>query len=383
MEQSVDNRLKYFIFNKESDYKRGYIHNLDILQNGIRIKKNSREKGIFISRLLDSRQTEMSWHRLRIRGNEKQGAAFRLSIYAGNQRCFVFRDEKTDLEDFIRCEAVPLEEKLQYLSPWLQKQAAGQDEMLLHEVKGRYLWFVIEIYRQQDMEGIFDIQIFFPGQSWMKYLPEIYQKADEDSFLERYLGIFQTIYEDLNDAIRQMPQNFDVETAQGDYLVWLAKWLGIEDSYIWSEKQLRQLLYNGVSLYKRRGTRGGIKDFVALYTGEVPFIVENHQLQYFRKDKGRFEKLQRLYGSSAYSFTVLVREQAVASQWKQKALIKIIEDIKPVQMEWRLVIIKPYIFADRYSYIGINSVLGKYANMALDGKSAVLFSVLEERRKQK
>lgn len=383
MEQSVDNRLKYFIFNKESDYKRGYIHNLDILQNGIRIKKNSREKGIFISRLLDSRQTEMSWHRLRIRGNEKQGAAFRLSIYAGNQRCFVFRDEKTDLEDFIRCEAVPLEEKLQYLSPWLQKQAAGQDEMLLHEVKGRYLWFVIEIYRQQDMEGIFDIQIFFPGQSWMKYLPEIYQKADEDSFLERYLGIFQTIYEDLNDAIRQMPQNFDVETAQGDYLVWLAKWLGIEDSYIWSEKQLRQLLYNGVSLYKRRGTRGGLKDFVALYTGEVPFIVENHQLQYFRKDKRRFEKLQRLYGSSAYSFTVLVREQAVASQWKQKALIKIIEDIKPVQMEWRLVIIKPYIFADRYSYIGINSVLGKYANMALDGKSAVLFSVLEERRKQK
>lgn len=383
MEQSADNRLKYFIFNKESDYKRGYIHNLDILQNGIRIKKNSREKGIFISRLLDSRQTQMSWHRLRIRGNGKQGAAFRLSIYAGNQRCFVFRNKKMDLEDFIRCESVPLEEKLQYLSPWLQKQAAGQDEMLLHEVKGRYLWFVIELYRQQDTGGIFDIQIFFPGQSWMKYLPEIYQKADEDSFLERYLGIFQTIYEDLNDAIRQMPQNFDVETAQGDYLVWLAKWLGIEDSYIWSEKQLRQLLYNGVSLYKRRGTRGGLKDFVALYTGEVPFIVENHQLQYFRKDKRRFEKLQRLYGSSAYSFTVLVREQAVASRWKQKALIKIIEDIKPVQMEWRLVIIKPYIFADRYSYIGINSVLGKYANMALDGKSAVLFSVLEERRKQK
>lgn len=378
----MGDRLKYFIFNKESDYRRGYLQNIDVLQNGIRVKENSWEMGIFISRILDSRQREMSWHRLRIRGNEGGRAAFRLSIYAGNQRSFIFRDGEMDLEDFIRRDDVPFEEKSGCLSPWLQKQVTGQDEILLHEVKGRYLWFVIEMYRQQDMEGLYDIQIFFPGQSWMKYLPEIYQKEDKDSFLERYLGIFQTIYEDFNDEIREVSKNFDMETAQGDYLEWLARWLGIEDSYIWSEKQLRQLLYNGVSLYKRRGTRQGLSDFVTLYTGEPPFIVENHQLQYFRKDKRRFEKLQRLYGSSPYSFTVLVREQAAASPWKQKALIKIIEDVKPVQMEWRLVIIKPYLFVDRYSYIGINSVLGKYTGMTLDGHSAVLFAVLEERRNQ-
>lgn len=379
----MENRLKYFIFNKESDYMRGYLHNITVLQNGIRVKDDSGKKGVFVSRILDSHQGEMIWHRLKVRGDERQLLAFRLSIYAGNVRSFIFQGREMDLEEFIRCDDVRLEEKLQQLSPWLQKQTSGQDEMLLHEVRGRYLWFVIEMYAQQERQGIYDIQIYFPGQSWMKYLPEIYQKADEESFLERYLGIFQTIYEDVNDEIREVSKYFDIDTAQGDYLTWLAEWLGIENSYIWSEKQLRHLLHNGVSLYQRRGTRQGLADFISLYTGEEPYIVEYHQLQYFRNDKRRFEQLQRLYGSNAYSFTVLVREQVVDSQWKQKALVKIIEEIKPAQMEWRIVIIKPYIFIDRYSYVGINSVLGKYTSMVLDGRSAVLFTVLEERRRKK
>lgn len=378
----MDGRLKYFIFNKESDYKRGYLQNMEVEENGIQAERNSQKKGVFLSRLLDSQEVEMNWHRLRIRGNEKQQTAFRLSVYAGNQRNFIYQGRETDLEEFIRCENVALEEKLQCLLPWLQKQVTGQDEILLHEVKGRYLWFLIEMYWQHDMEKLYDIQVYFPKQSWMRYLPEVYQKEDKDSFLERYLGIFQTIYEDFNDEIRQVSKKFDMDLAQGEYLKWLAEWLDIGESHIWSEEQLRRLLRNGVSLYKRRGTRQGIIDFVTLYTGEPPFIVENHQLQYLKKDRKRLEKLQRLYGSNPYSFTVLVREEVMGSLWQQKTLMKIIEDAKPAQMEWNLVIIKPYIFADQYSYIGINSVLGKYSVMALDGHSAIPFAVLQKQDKE-
>lgn len=373
----MDNRLKYFIFNKESDYRRGYLWNMDVLENGIRVQQDAQEKGIFVSRILDSLQTEMCWHRLRFRGNEKQLAALRLSIYAGNERYFIFRGREMDLEDFISCNDVSWEEKKQCLSPWLQKQAAGQDEMLLHEVRGRYLWFVVEMYWQQGVEGIHDIQIFFPRQSWIEYLPEIYQKEDKEAFLDRYLGIFQTIYEDLNEEIRQVSNKFDLETAQGEDLICLARWLGIENSYIWPEDKLRLLLGHGVSLYQRRGTRQGLMDFITLYTGEAPFLVENHRLQYFRKDRRRFETLIRLYGSDAYSFTVLVREEAVGSSRRQKALAQMIEEIKPVQMECRLVVIKAFLLLDRYSYIGINSVLGKYRKLALDGHAVVPFAVLE------
>lgn len=374
----MNGKLNYFIFNKESDYRRGYLQNMMAEGGGIQAERGSKERGVFLSRILDSREAEMNWHRLCIRGNEKGHAAFRLSIYAGNQKNFVFQGQETDLEQFICRGDITLKEKLQYMSPWLQKQETGKDDILLHEVKGRYLWFLVEMYWQQGAGKLYDIQVYFPKRSWIEYLPEVYQKEDKDSFLERYLGIFQTIYEDFNEEIRQVPQMLDMELAQGEYLTWLAEWLDIGESYIWTETQLRRLLKNGVPLYKRRGTRQGIIDFVTLYTGEPPFLVENHQLMRFKKDRAYLEKLQKLYGCNPYSFTVLVREEVLHSLWQQKALMKIIDDIKPVQMDWQLVIIKPYIFLEQFSYIGINSVLGKYSAMVLNGHSAIPFVALQE-----
>lgn len=370
--------IKYFLFNKADDYERGYLQNMVVGRRGIRAREHCREKSVFFSRLLDSRETEMCWHRLRLRGEDGKKTALCLSVYAGNQRSFYYRDKETDIEEFIRREDIPLEEKKKNLSPWLQKETAGMDDILLHDVKGRYLWILVEMYWQYGMAGIGDIQVFFPGVSWIEYLPEIYQKEDKDSFLERYLGIFQTLYEDFDRELVSVPNNLDMELAKGKDLAWLAQWLGIREGHIWSEEQMRKLLFCGVDMYRRRGTRQGIMDFVELYTGERPFLVEYHQLLNFREDRMRFEKMCRLYGGDAYSFTVLVREEAADSVWRRKTLVKIIEDVKPAHMECSLVILKPYLFLDMHSYIGVNSVLGKYTGMALDGHSAIPFAVLQK-----
>lgn len=82
----MNGRPKYFIFNKESDYRRGYLQNMTVERNGISAERSSKKKGVFLSRILDSQEIEMNWHRLCIRGNEKQQTAFRLSVYAGNQK---------------------------------------------------------------------------------------------------------------------------------------------------------------------------------------------------------------------------------------------------------------------------------------------------------
>lgn len=372
----MNGRLKYFIFNKESDYKRGYLQSMEVEGNGICAKENAGQESAFLSRVLDSRETEMSWHRFRLKGQKGKKAVFRISVYAGNERSFLYQGAEIDVDDFIRRENIGLEEKKQCLKPWLKKQASGADDLLLHEVRGRYLWFLIETYWQDGMEKLYDIQVYFPRQSWIEYLPEIYQQEDKNHFLERFLGIFQTIYEDIEERIRTVSLNFDMECASADYLAWLAQWLGIRDSYIWSEEQLRILLKNGVSMYKRRGTRKGIIDFVTLYTGERPFIVEGHQAYSCENDRKRLEQWKKLYGGSVYFFTVLIREEAAGSVWRQKTLMKIIEEIKPAHTQWALVVMKPYLFLGKYSYVGINSVLGKYTAPVLDGHSAIPFAVL-------
>lgn len=372
--------LKYFIFNKPLDYLRGYLYQMEVDAAGLHVIADTGEKAVFLSRVLDSREEEMDWHRLEIQGNEREEAAFRLSVYSSNNAGFLYEEKETAWEDLIRREDISVEEKCRCMAPYLRKQVISMDDVLLHEVRGRYLWIMLEMYQQKENIALHDMKISFPRQTWMEYLPEIYRQADDKKmFLERYLGIFQTMYEDLGQRIQESAQLFDMELAEGKFLNWLAEWIAIEESYIWSEEQLRRLLADGISLYKRRGTRQGVIDFVTLYTGERPFLLEAHQLQYFRKDRKQAERLHRLYGSNPYSFTVLVREEVLHSVQKQKTLIQIIEGIKPVHMELNLVMIKPYIFLDGHSYLGVNSILGKYTDMALDGHSVIPFTFVGEK----
>lgn len=375
----MEGKIQYFICNKASDYERGYLEHMDILEDGIRLAGNSGKRGIFLSQVFDSRWSEMRWHRLRI---VTQGEVrFRVSVYAGGGKQFLFRGEMVELESFMRRSDVSLEEKKESLSPWLQKQVSGETDLLLHEVRGRYLWFLIEMYGQQKGK-LRDIRIYFPGQSWTEYLPEVYQREDKQQFLDRYLGIFQTIYEDLNEWIRNAASGFYVETASPERLGELAGWLGIENTYAWKEETLRRLLAQGVSLYKKRGTRQGIARFIALYTGEEPFIVEHHQLQPFRKNRKQFEVLQKLYGSSPCVFTILLREEKMGSQGQQKALVKLIEELKPAHMEAKIILMKPNLFVEQFSYVGINSILGKYDQPVLNGHGALPAALLGERRTQ-
>lgn len=365
--------LTYFIFNKEIDYQRGYLSNLECKRQGIWVKKDSYEKAVFISRILDSQKPQMDWHRLVFEVSERETIAFKLFVYAAEEQINL-------IQEFIYSKEISIEEKRKRLSPYLQKTATGITDLLLHEVRGRYLFFIIELYRQNDGQcQISNIKIYFPKVSWMKYLPEIYEKSDRKTkFLERYLAIFQSLYEDLNLKIKEITDYFDMECCEKEFLDWLAQWIGIEESYIWSEKKLRKLLKHAVSLYKKRGTRQGIIDFVFLYIEEEPYIVESFELYFFEKEKTYFEQLSKLYSNNSYIFSVMVREETVPTIGEQKTLRKIIEDIKPVQMELHLIILKPYLFLSEYSYLGINSVLGEYKKMVLDGHAPLSFTTIKK-----
>lgn len=373
----MESEMKYFLFNKESDFRRGYIEDMEIRENGVVPIKASGKKGIFISRLLDTKLTGTDWHRLCLKGKENEQSSFRLSIYAGDYRAFNYLGRETDLEEFILRKDIEIDKKISVFSPWLKKQVVGEDDILLHDVQGRYLFFMLEVYWQHNMEKLYDIQIFFPRKTWLDYLPEIYSREDTNGFLERYLGVFQTIYEDLNSQIKNSAMMFDADSAEGDYLLWLAEWIAAPDIHIWPEDQARKFLRRGLSIYKKRGTKQGMIDMITLYTGEAPYIIENHHVAAFRKDKGKYERMQGLYGNNATKFTVLLREEVVDSRWKKKIVLRLIDSMKPAHMEVNLIFMKPYIFLDQYSYMGVNSVLGRYTGLTLDGHSALSMTVLD------
>lgn len=377
-------RLKYFVFNKPRDYLRGYLENMECDRDGIWISQTGgNNRGAFISRILDSREKDMEWHRMTLDTSSKDGVPYKIRVFAANSTRLSDGEQPEDLNLLIRDPDRSFDEKLKRMDLFIKKQETNGSDILLHGVTGRYLWIAVELFgrRGQDIR-LEHITIYFPKQSWLKYLPELYQSNDTDHFLERYLVIFQTLHESMNQRICDVPDMLDVDLTNKELLADLCDWLHIAGSYMWSEAQLRKLLKNGIRLYQRRGTRDGILEFINLYTGGEAYLVEYFQVAPYMNDKRLKESLSRLYGVSPGTFSVIIKKEYVPTQKDYQSLVHVINEIKPAQMEADLVILEPYMFLGNHVYMGINSAFGEYKNLTLDGLSMIPFSALNAAKDQ-
>lgn len=354
--------------NKRLDYERGYLEGLALTGRGVAPANADGTPIRFLSRVFDSGEKQLEWHRLTMNCTGRTPTG-RLTVYTAEQTQLSIGEEKIDVNSLIRDESIAFADKLKRMEPYQQMMRQAAPDILLHGVKGRYLWFALELYPQEEPFELSDFVLYFPGTSWLEYLPEIYAQADTGGFLDRYLGIFQSLYEDMDRRIANVPELLDVDAADEEFLLWMAEWLDFDEGYIWSKKQLRQLLKNAFGLSRMRGTRKAVEHFVQLYTGEPPVIVEWRQYKDVLRD-------ERLYRNDPYILMVFVREEAIHSEKERRTLIRIIEDVIPVYLSLELVVLKPYLFLDNHTYIGLNSCIGRYRPGRLDGHLALSFSTL-------
>lgn len=370
--------VKYFVFNKKTDYLRGSAYNIRFLEPGIAIADPENGKGVFFSRLLDSGEKKTNWHRLLVNRASYTEASIRFYIYASDSAYAEYEGKGYELGRLLADSSIDYELKQRIISPYLVNSYQDPEDVLLFNVEARYLWFLVELIAHSNSDPqIYRVKLFFPKDSWMKYLPEVYQSDKKSaSFVERFLAIYQTLYQDLTNRINTFAGYFDPDKVDEEVLRWLSGWLSIEDNYVWDADKLRYLLSNAMSLYKIRGTAEYLRQMVALYTGREPFIIEYHQFEAYMINNAQTELLTRLYGDSIYIFTVIVDMEAGIGINEYKILNKIIENAKPAHMEGSLIVLEPFIFLNRYSYLGINSILGKYQDLVLDGQSAISFTTI-------
>lgn len=376
---------KYFLLNKASDFEGGFAQNVVWDHVGLHlINPQNGERGVFFSPLLDCLEQEMVWHRGLIESKSLGDASILFSFYASDSSYVTdLKGKVWQLSEYLSNAEVPVREKEQVLRPFLVRKVQNPEDLLLHDVKGRYLWFEIQLFGQgEHSPAVQRIQLSFPKRSWIQYLPEIYQNSDTD-FLDRYLGIFQSLYDDLDRSIRNISSYLEIETTEKAFLDWLAVWLGIEGGYLWEEEKLRYLLRHAMELYSIKGTVESLKQIVELATGERPYVVEQYQIQPFRKDVAQMRLLGHLYGEDQNVVTVCLPPHVTSSNRMYQTLLKLIETVKPVEMEINLVLLKPYLFLDGYSYMGINSILGQYQPMQLDGSSAVPLTTIGQAEERK
>lgn len=359
--------MNYFLFNKQSDFERGYMENICHDRESFWVAKPETKKtGVLISRLLNSREKGCIWHRMVMESKSMADTSVQFSFYAS--------DDPKPYTSFCSPNLL-IEEKKRLLLPYLVKKELNPKDILLHDAKGQYLWFLAELYgRGTESPVVGKMQIFFPRESWIRYLPGVYQNQLENGdFLERFLGIFQSIYEDLERNIRSAPRYLDVNGADRPFLDWLASWIDINNPYVWPEDKLRDYLKQAMNLFKKRGTRQGLIDMVELYTGESVYVLEYQQVEHCH--------MERLYGENENVVFLFVPERCITSKKEYLALSGIVEDCKPAHVEVKIISLKPCLFLNHYSYLGINSVLGSYRPLSLDGLSLLPFTALGKTNK--
>ena len=150
---------------------------------------------------------------------------------------------------------------------WTTVDLIAPEDVLLRDADGRYLFVALELEGSpQSSPRVDSVTAFCPRQSYLRYLPDVYQETERSAaFLARYLSVFESVFVDIETEIDRIGRYFDPHAVPSDALSWLEQWLALEPADGWPEDARRELLARAPELYKRRGTKAGLRSILELY----------------------------------------------------------------------------------------------------------------------
>lgn len=358
-------------------------------------EENGLYSGFYISKPIDSKNSNTRWHRVLLEGEFKKGTQIEVSYYVGNN------ENSVDYNEFNKC-----------LSGTSSIQGEEERDFLFQEeVRGQYLWFKITLNGTENISpAVNSITIFFPRTSYLDYLPAVYQDDPiSKDFLERFLSIFESIFYEIDFKIENLNRLFDALGAPPDFLPWLGSWLSIPQDQDFPERMKRLYIHKAISLYKKRGTREGLGEAIAFfiytmknpgksfeeinewYGSETPFIVERYlrhsdkcSLILSKESSQDFEAIyyppqesyveispdctklnsestkkplvEVLFGTEPFCFCVFLKDTTL-SENSIGTIRRIIEEQKPAHTCYSLKVLEPWLYLDMHTYLGINTVL--------------------------
>ena len=181
-----------------------------------------------------------------------------------------------------------------------------------------------------------------PGK-YSRLVPSIFKEArDEASFMERYLKIFEDILEDegkkenkQNNEI--IPHLFNPDYIREDFLSFLWGSMGLIFRENWDIKTKREIISRIIPLYRIRGTKRGLEEYLKICTGyNVEIIEEVKCLQI--GIVSHVGKDTILGGLPPYHFIVKVNIPGHDTDFQTKRLMieELIDNEKPIHTKYSL-----------------------------------------------
>ena len=214
--------------------------------------------------------------------------------------------------------------------------------------------------------------------SYLPDLPGIYQ---QDAFLGQFLKIFEKILSGIEDGviirgnqvkgieqiIDRIYQFFDPELTPSEFLKWLAGWMALILRDDWEEVKKRRLMSRIMSLYRIRGTKVGLEEYLRIYVGaegaKISIIEQLFPLQLGVNSTVGVDTL--VGGSPPHYFIVKIEMErgeklSEMLQVKRVAVADIVNLEKPAHTFYSLKILIPTLQIGIHSTIGNDTILGNW-----------------------
>ncbi|MDR1240960.1 MAG: hypothetical protein LBK29_03775 [Oscillospiraceae bacterium] len=351
---------KCFTFNRYDDWKyRSSFIGAHITKENLVFEPNN-YCCAFFSQSLDSLEEGTVWHRFRIKIKSCENEKIIVRLFASDlkQVSAILSGQRKNVifDDFITSE-IDTYVKTQIFENIGAVILENPRDSPIFSLKGRYLWMCLEVINYSPKEEVIieEIKIEFPRTSFLDYLPEIYQTTDNNSFMSRFISIFQNIYLETEEMIDFLPSCFEPKYTNNEFLSWIAKWFSIEDVDIWEKNKLRSLISNAIKIFKIKGTKKSVSMIVEKYTGAKPKIIEKFEInkfEHYLKDKSCFD---RLFGANNFFFTVILRSKFIGNEKKFANILSLIKSVSPIGTICNLVSLNEDILLGNHCYLGVNS----------------------------
>lgn len=225
-------------------------------------------------------------------------------------------------------------------------------DMLLFQEQGRYLWICVELLGC-GRAGLKDIYVVRPGTELLLIFPEVYQ--EHGTFLERYLAIFSTLYEQMQEKIEGSEGLLDCRKADRSLVRRYLGWMGLGSLKAGlTEDEERRLLTDLYWLNRRKGTRAAAFKLAELLLGQGPIIMEA---------RGR-------------ELWMIFREEKREDE-KQK-FMAVLKEFLPAGMKANLVCGKQVACCDSHAYLDLNGAIYEHPEGTVDRGQAVGMCALGE-----
>jgi phage tail-like protein len=124
-------------------------------------------------------------------------------------------------------------------------------------------------------DGLVQLTVF--QRSYLNYLPGIFRREDDRAggTLRNYLRVFQHLMTGFQETIAHIPDIYHPHKTEESFLPYLASCLALDMEADWPAEQKRKCLAHAMELFKRRGTRQGLKLYLRIMTGQEVEIEEH------------------------------------------------------------------------------------------------------------